>query len=48
MLGAHISESVAAIKSRYLELARKHHPDKAKVDDNSKFQEIQNAWEILA
>ncbi len=45
VLGANKSDSSAAIKKAYINLARTHHPDKG--GDAEKFKEIQRAYEVL-
>ena len=45
ILGVDKTASDAEIKSSYLKLARKHHPDRG--GDTSLFQEIQEAYSVL-
>ena len=46
ILGLPLTASKKEIKSKYYELAQKHHPDKAKLG-KSDFLKIKNAYEIL-
>jgi curved DNA-binding protein len=48
ILGVARSESPAAIRARYRDLARQFHPDVAGTQSTSAFREITEAYEVLA
>jgi len=45
-LGSEKTDTYDVIRKNYRKLAAKHHPDKPG-GDKEKFQEIQNAWDII-